>query len=603
MAASEIQLLSQQVANKIAAGEVVDRPASVLKELGEKSADSGATQIDVEIVAGGRKLISVTDNGKGMTRDDALLSIERHATSKIRDVDDIENIRTMGFRGEALAAISSVSRFCLKTCAQGEDHGTEVVITAGKIRDVRDIGFPQGSRVEVRDLFHNVPARRKFLRTHQTELSHARDAFLLLALANPGVGMRLTVDGRETYLLPGDSSLEDRLRDLFGPTYRDNLVPVDREQESVRVEGYIGLPTVNRSDRKEQFVFINQRPGSAAILGYAIREGYHSLLENGRHPSVFLYLTMDPGMVDVNVHPAKKEIRFRKPGDVRDLIIAGIQDALKTGPSPGLPGSFGGDQVESASPAPVNHQLTIEHLPVTRSFRYPKIPLAQTPPLSVDDAAGKSVAAEPAGDADSAEDSPEHGAPWSWCRVLGQIGGLYVILETEDGMVMMDPHAAHERVLYDRFMRQVTEGAITTQGLLVPQTVELQPTDADKVRGNLEVLQSMGFGISEFGGEAFVVDAMPACFSSANAEPMLLDMVKSMEHGGKGGARADSYKDSMATAACKAAVKANDHLTLEEIEQLVVDLAQTELPYTCPHGRPTLILSSYHELGRKFGRE
>ncbi|MDA0322378.1 MAG: DNA mismatch repair endonuclease MutL [Verrucomicrobia bacterium] len=605
MAASVIQLLSQQVANKIAAGEVVDRPASVLKELVENAADAGATQIDVEIVAGGRKLISVTDNGKGMPRDDALLSIERHATSKIRDVDDIEKINTMGFRGEALAAISSVSRFGLKTCAAGEDHGTEVVITAGTIRDVRDIGFPQGSRVEVRDLFFNVPARRKFLRTHQTELSHARDAFLLLALANPGIGMRLTVDGRETYLLPGDSSLEDRLRDLFGPTYRNNLVPVDRELESIRVQGYISLPTVNRSDRKEQFVFINRRPATAAILGYAIREGYHSLLENGRHPSVFLYVTMDPGLVDVNVHPTKKEVRFRKPGDIRDLVIASIQDGLKAGSSAGSPRGFSGDRanVAPAAPAPVDRQLTIEHLPVTRSFRYPKIPLAQTPPLSAEDRAGKSTTTDPVTHAAPTDESSGHEAPWSWCRVLGQIGGLYVILETEDGMVIMDPHAAHERVLYDRFMRQVTDGAIVSQGLLVPQTVELQPADADKVRGNLDVLQSMGFGISEFGGEAFVVDALPACFSSANAEPMLLDMVESMERGGKDGARADAYKKAMATAACKAAVKANDHLTLEEIEQLVVDLAQTELPYTCPHGRPTLILSSYRELGRKFGRE
>lgn len=608
MACSQIQVLSVQVANKIAAGEVVDRPAAVLKELAENAIDAGATQIDVEIVAGGRKLVAVSDNGRGMSRDDALLSIERHATSKIRDVDDIERIATMGFRGEALAAIASVSRYGLKTCSDGDEAGTELTITGGQIRDVREIGFPRGSRVEVRDLFFNVPARRKFLRTHQTELARSREAFLVLALANPSIGMRLSVDGRETYLLPPNSSLEDRLRDLFGPDYRHNLLAVEHEERDVHVGGYVSLPSMTRGDRNEQFVFINRRPSSAALLGYAVREGYHTLLESRRHPSVFLFLTMDPGLVDVNVHPTKKEVRFRRPNDVRDTVIAAIRGALETDDRIGPIVPKVSAPNPAAAPLAEEQLLRIDHLPPTRAFRYPRIPLAQTPPLDT----MTSAAPSPADNLDSASPRETPGmplpeaavdAPWSWCRVLGQIGGLYVILETEEGLVLMDPHAAHERVLFDKFMAELSAGKVASQGLLVPQTIELRPADAERVRSNIKHLSSMGFGISEFGGDSFVVDALPVCFGGGSAEGILTDVADSLERAGTRGGDETWYAQSIAMAACKSAVKAQDHLTLEEIEQLVVDLAGTTLPYTCPHGRPTLILTGYRELNRKFGRE
>ena len=310
------------MANKIAAGEVVERPASVLKELIENALDAGASRVAAEVTAGGRKLVAVSDNGGGMSRDDALLAVERHATSKIRDVDDIERIATLGFRGEALAAIAAVSRFRLVTRREEDPAGTEILITGGRIRDVRECGAPHGTAVEVRDLFHNVPARRKFLRSAQTELSHLRAAFLVQALSHPAAGMSLKVDGRDAYHLPEGAGVEDRIRDLFGGEYLDGLRPLSHRAPDVTVSGYAGLPAISRADRGEQYVLVNGRVCWAPVLGHAVRESYRAVLPSDRHPIVFLFLEMPPERVDVNVHPTKKEVRFRRPAAVRDAVIA-----------------------------------------------------------------------------------------------------------------------------------------------------------------------------------------------------------------------------------------------------------------------------------------
>lgn len=619
---THIRVLPVHVANKIAAGEVVDRPASVLKELMENAVDAGATRIDVDIVAGGRKLVAVSDNGPGMNRDDAILSIERHATSKIRDVDDIERIGTLGFRGEALAAIASVSRFRLTTCRAGDDSGTEILITGGKLQDVRDAGCPVGTVFEVRDLFLNVPARRKFLRSHQTELSHVRAAFIVQAMAHPETGMGLKVDGRETYSLAEGSSLTDRLHDLFGSDYRQNLEPVDHKTGEVAVSGYVSLPSVTRSDRNEQYIFVNGRAVSAPLLGYAVREGYHTLLPNKRHPSVFLFLDMDPGLVDVNVHPTKKEVRFRHPGEVRDAVIEAIRQALASDATPSAPAEKAiGIETDQAHQHPVaDTHLKIQGLPVTRGFKYPGLgargewdiehpirhggniqPMNQGPQADTVQGGHRTEKEETIDNQQSAIGNST--SPWTSCRVLGQIGSLYVVLETEDGFVLMDPHAAHERVLFERFMADVLNGKVQTQSLLMPETVELGPKDAMRVRKNLDLFKELGFGISEFGGDAFVVDALPSCFSRASAKALLVEIAHDLEQAGTRRGKGRWREESIVQAACKSAVKARDKLDLEEIEQLVVDLAGTEMPYTCPHGRPTLIFTSFKELNRKFGRE
>lgn len=592
-----IRVLPANVINKIAAGEVVERPSSVLKELLENAIDADATQVDVNIVAGGRKLIAVSDNGSGMNRDDAILSVERHATSKIRDVDDIENIATLGFRGEALAAIAAVSRFRLTTCLREAECGTEITITGGKIRDVRESGCPGGTSIEVRDLFFNVPARRKFLRSHQTELTHVRTGFITHALARPAVGMSLTVDGRNVHQLPADAGIEDRIRELFGPDYVPGLRLVDFRGGDVDVSGYVSLPALHRSDRGEQFVFVNGRSAGAPVLAHAIREGYHTLIPSGRHPSVFLSLRLDPDGVDVNVHPTKKEVRFRRSSRVRDAVIEGIRQALAADGEfePGAVGTARMEHIDTHQAA-THEELRIDDLPVARAFKYPRMPMLPG------DAAEPPVSSGESDDHDAAA-AGLPGAPWSWCRVLGQVGGLYVVLETEDGLVLMDPHAAHERVLFDRYMSAVLASRVETQSLLMPETVEMQPGDASRLRRNLDTLAQMGFGISEFGGDAFVVDALPAQLSSASAARLLPEIAQSLEQAGRRGAKGRWREETIAQSACKAAVKAHDALSLAEVEQLVVDLAQTEMPYTCPHGRPTLIFTSFGELNRKFGRE
>jgi len=594
-----IRLLPTDVANKIAAGEVVERPASILKEILENSIDAGATQIDVEVVSGGTRLVSVADNGSGMNRDDALLSIERHATSKIYTAADIEHIHTLGFRGEALAAISSVARFRLQTRRHDDVAGTELVVSGGKLLDVKDAGCPPGTTVEVRDLFFNIPVRRKFLRSSQTETVHVRQMFLLQALAWPAVGMSLTLDGRRSWALAPGASPKERIRELFGKEIIAKLCAIERASGEVKLSGFVSLPELTRGDKTEQYVFVNGRPATAPVINYAVNEAFHSLIAEGRHPYVFLYLELDSELVDVNVHPTKKEVRFRNPSEVRESIIGTIRSALT-----GVGSAFvAGQAVEPETPVSREEQvvlpiLKIDDLPPSRVFSYPRLPpIEPRPPelRSADGATGSPAAGVGV--------PPAQKGPWTWCRVIGQIGGLYVLLETEDGYVVMDPHAAHERVLFEEIMQSLEQGNVESQGLLSPVTVELQPRDAMYVRKNLELIKKMGAGVSEFGGDTFVVDALPQGMEGLDIRDLLIDMARHLETLGERGSHTRWREEAIAQAACKAAVKARDHLSLREVEELVVALASAEMPYTCPHGRPTLIYTSFKELARKFGRE
>ncbi|MEI7881272.1 MAG: DNA mismatch repair endonuclease MutL [bacterium] len=596
-----IRLLPTDVANKIAAGEVVERPASILKEILENSIDAGSTQIDVDVVSGGTRLVSVADNGSGMNRDDALLSIERHATSKIYTAADIEHIHTLGFRGEALAAISSVSRFRLQTRRHEDLAGTELVVTGGKLLDVKDAGCPPGSTIEVRDLFFNIPVRRKFLRSPQTETVHVRQMFMLQALAWPAVGMSLTIDGRRSWSLAAGASPKERIRELFGKEILVKLCPVEKTGGEVKLSGYVSLPELTRGDRTEQYVFVNGRPATAPVVSYAINEAYHALIAEGRHPYVFLYLELEPELVDVNVHPTKKEVRFRNPSEVRDALISTIRSALSAAGSAFVAGqATAPDTAVSREEQVVLPSLTIDDLPPSRVFSYPRLPPVEPRPPQL--LPGNGAGAGP-GPAPVVAGLPAPKGPWTWCRVIGQIGGLYVLLETEDGYVVMDPHAAHERVLFEEILHSLEHGNVESQGLLSPVTVALQPRDAMYVRKNLELIKKMGAGVSEFGGDTFVVDALPQGMDGLNIQELLIDMARHLETLGERGSHTRWREEAIAQAACKAAVKARDHLSLREVEELVVALASAEMPYTCPHGRPTLIYTSLKELARKFGRE
>lgn len=599
-----IHVLSDNVVNKIAAGEVVERPASALKELIENALDAGATQVDVDIVSGGRTLIRVSDNGTGMDRNDALLSIERHATSKIRDVNDIEGIDTLGFRGEALAAVSAVSRFRLRTRRHSDLAGTEISVSGGKIQDVRETGCPPGTAVEVRNLFFNVPARRKFLRSEQTELFHIRQVFVVCALAHLNVGIKLTIDGRKIYSLPGKSLLEDRLRDMFPSTSSPGLKSVNYTLNNIAVSGYISFPDNTRADRAEQYFFVNRRPARAALLSRAVRDGYHSMIARDRHPIIFLFIRLNSSLVDVNIHPTKKEVKFRNPGEVHDILAKAIRDALGTaeakkiahrglsrfpsaGPQSGyIPGSLKG--MESSS-----------HV---RKFSYPRQPAV--PDVQPERAASQEEkkASEGVEKKVAAGETPS-ASPWAWYRILGQVGGLYIVIETEDGLVLMDPHAAHERVLYEQLLAEVINGEIKSQQLLIAETVDMTLKDAMVVRQYLDLLKKMGFGIAEFGGDTFVIDAFPACLGQVSCRNLLEDITVALEESGDKTGTGHLLEMTIARAACRSAVKAGKQLTPEEIEQLVDQLARAEMPYTCPHGRPTLIHTSFQELNKRFGRK
>jgi len=597
-----IQLLPDQVINKIAAGEVVERPASVVKELFENALDAGATQVEVEVVRGGQQLIAVTDNGCGMDRDQALLSIERHATSKIRTEADIENIHTLGFRGEALAAISSVSRFALITRTEEALGGTEIQIAGGKMLGVEEIGCPVGTRIEIRNLFFNVPARRKFLRAEQTELSHIRQLFLVHALAHPAIGMSLKVDERVIYNLPMSGTMEDRICELYGPGFFEQLRPVHQTTSEYDITGYAGLPQTGRKDRQDQYIFVNGRPAAAPVVYHALNEAYHALITKGRYPAVFLFIGMDPSLVDVNVHPTKKEVRFRHPNPLRDAIVAALNKALAARSEDGLMPLDDAEPMVLPSPQPIRPAIETQKHMDELLIRPTVVEHRVSNPENASPVKSASIAPEPSVDHRNREPRAAQ-SPWGWCRIIGQIGGNYVVLETEDGYVLMEPRAAHERVLFEKFMRAARSHAVQKQGLLAPETVDLPPADAMTVRAHLDVLQELGFGVSEFGSDTFLVDALPVYVHEGAAESLLVEIAHELERAGKQRGARELVQEKIAQAACQTAVRTKDQLSDKEIEKLVSDLAKTDMPYTSPRGRPTLIYTSFRELDRKFSRD
>jgi len=536
-------------------------------------------------VQGGMQLIAVSDNGSGMNRDNALLSIERHATSKIRTAEEVEAVATLGFRGEALSSIAAVSRFTLITRPAAELSGTQILVAGGKLQDVLDAGCPPGTRFEIRNLFFNVPARRKFLRTEATELAQIRQLFAVYALAHPETGLTFTSDGREVYNLPGGSSLADRITALYSPAFLSHLRKLDFEADGVKISGFAGLPQTGRSDRSDQYVFINGRPASAPIIYHALNEAYHAVLARGRYPSAFLFIETPPAQVDVNVHPAKKEVRFRHPAAVRDAVIAAVQKALAL-EVPEAERREPAFKFDAPRPAPrVEKQHEFEQVSGGACrVAAPDVPLANT-------------------ETPKAQSLKPSSSPWKWCRVLGQAGGLYAVLETEEGIVLMDPQAAHERVLFEKFMHDLTAGKPSRQGLLTPEAIELMPADAEALRRHLPVLDEMGFGISAFGQDTFIVDALPVHLQNGSPIVILSGIARALEKSGAASrATREALRETVAQAACRTSIKARDTLPAAAIERLVEDLAKTEMPYTCPHGRPTLIFTSFTELNRKFGR-
>ena len=586
---NRIRLLPEQVVNQIAAGEVIERPASVVKELLENSLDAGARQVRVGFRAGGRSAISVADDGWGMSRDDGLLCLERHGTSKIAVAEDIESIHTLGFRGEAVPSIAAVSRFTLTTCEHDAPSGTRVVIAGGKLLNVQEVGAAPGTTVEVRSLFFNLPARRKFLRTPQTESAHIHHIVTLHALAHPAVAWRLQDEERVVLDLAPARTLAERIREIYGAEFFQDLVPLpESEMVAARVTGFVGRPGVSRATRDQQHVFVNVRPVESRGINFALLEAYHTALMRGRFPIAFLFVEVEPGAVDVNIHPTKREVRFRDEYAVRAAVTATVRRALEP-------------QAAATPVQPVRLTLQAETVDAVPAPVEQRLPLTQAGTWSVERRASSVVTTVTPAPAE-APDAPRSTPHDSW-RVLGVIGQLYVLIESAEGLVLLDQHAAHERVLFERMLKQLEQGAAPSQRLLIPATLELEARDAAFVRENLATFQRMGIGLSEFGPKAFLVDALPPWLPArVDLRQVFRDVLDEVRAGGASLSKLRLGEDAVATTVCRHAVKAHDPLSIAELESLLRELRACDLPYTCPHGRPTMIQLSYAELEKKFGR-
>jgi len=608
---SRIRLLPEAVASQVAAGEVVERPASVVKELIENSIDAGARKIDILIRRGGISLVRVVDDGCGMDRDDALLSLERHATSKIRSAADLQAVATLGFRGEALPSIASVSRFRLTTREAGAVAGTEIVVNGGKIDIVRDGGEAPGTQVEVRSLFYNLPARRKFLRSENTESRNIEHQIHLQAIGHSRIGFSLLRDDRMLFQVPSAATLGDRIRDLYGIELLQRLVEVNgTPSRNIRVAGFIGQAGLSRQTRSQQLVFVNGRATESGLLTAALREGYHTALMKGQYPVTFLFLKIDPGSVDVNVHPAKREVRFRDPIAVREAVVRSIQQTLERG-RVGWQEKF---RSPLTRPAAVPEKRTSD-LKLRPEIPVPEESHRELPHLAPAVAGIATVAGvvesgrlptprvDSTDDAVAAAQRSRQLAVQQQFQIIGVLNKLYVLMENADGLVLVDQHAAHERILFEELRRRMEEHGVPTQKLLLPHTFDVPPRDGDWIERNLSILQKMGIGIESFGPGTFKIDSLPGFLSVSDPAQFMRKVIDDLKSAGSSTSPMRLGEEMIAKTVCRHAVKANDPLRYPEIEKLIRDLLECDLPYCCPHGRPTMIQISLTELEKKFGRK
>ena len=557
---NKIHVLPAELAQKIAAGEVIERPVSVVKELVENALDAGATDIRVELAEGGKKQIKVQDNGSGMSREDAALSFRRHSTSKISSEEDLERISTLGFRGEALASIAAVSKLALRTYDGSEDRGTLLEREGEKLVAVTDIAFPRGTAVEVRDLFFNLPARRKFLRSATSELGLIAKSLTQTALANPGVRFVLAHGNREVVNCPPVGSLRDRIFQLFGKDLVDGLMEVAAIEGEGRLHGFVSRPLRGRADRSVQFFFVNDRPVKDRILQAALNQAYAGILERARSAEAFLFLTLPFADVDVNVHPAKAEVRFRDSQLVFRLVLRAVEHAtLKERTVKDVYPAAG----ESWTPQGVAE-------PVAAALAF--------------GAAEAEAKAGPyrgtAGDAD-ARPAKSGSVP----GVLGQFQNIYIVAETEDGLLVIDQHNAHERVLYEKYLEIDRRKLWPRKALLIPEVLDLSPSQAVALEESTVLFEEMGFRAEPMGGRSVALKEYPDVFKPEEAREVFLALLEETESD-KAQDRRDRF---LATLACKTAVKAGAPLTAEKMGYLVAELFKTSQPALCPHGRPIVV--------------
>ncbi len=602
----KVHVLPDLIANKIAAGEVVERPASVVKELVENSVDAGSTTIIVEVEDGGKRLVRISDNGEGMSREDALLAIERHATSKIHSMEDIENIVTLGFRGEALPSIVSVSHATIDTRRREDLFGTRMLIDGGVLRTVSDTGRDPGTDIEVRNLFFNLPARRKFLSSESTELRHIKAVLYDYAVASSGISFTLISEGSEVFSYRGSGDRGEMLRRIFGTTVANLMVPLEVEADGVFITGFAGKPESSRASGSNQFIILNGRPIRSKTISRAVFEGYGPALVRGTFPPFVLYIEADPSRVDVNVHPTKREVRIHREFTILQALREGVAEVMQSmDAAPDLqpamrPISYGGT---SSTPVTVyNPPDESWHPDITRVSR----PASATFPeerqtiLNIPDAATSQEAVSmPSAPALTAPEMVRGAAPHEG-PAFWQLKDRYIITTVKEGALIIDQHVAHERILYEEVLENINGRQASAQQLLFPITLDFSTADFDILVQMIPVLNKIGFGVREFGERSIIVDAIPAGFARFEDGKILWEFIEEMRVHGK---LSSGYLDKLAAAiACRSAIKAGKPLTQAEMQYLVDRLFATKSPFICPHGRPTIVKLTLDELDRRFGR-
>lgn len=593
---TRIRILSENLTNKIAAGEVVERPVSVAKELVENSLDAGSRDIVIEIEAGGRRFIRVTDDGGGMSREEALLSLERHATSKIASDDDLFALSTLGFRGEALPSIASVSRFTLASRRQGSIEGTEIYAEGGRIKEVKACGMAEGTAITVRNLFFNTPARLKFMKSAETEAGHVGDLLTRLAISRPDVRFTYINDGKTVFRVL-NGTLEERVAALLGRSVAGALYPLDASVEGVTIRGLVARPDVSRSAAGHLYTFINGRFIRDRVVQHAILQAYRNFLERGRYPVVVLFIEVPAGEVDVNVHPTKHEVRFRQQGIVHDVIQGVIEEALR--PTPWLRQS---SLPQAISPLPQRREpasgtervaevreLLVNYRPApapNRPFFQPPSASPMSSPQHVTETAADTVP----------------GGYFSRLAIIGQFQASFILCQEGSDLIIIDQHAAHERVAFERLKSQFAAGGVEGQGLLFPDTLELSHREAAELKEHREELGRMGFDLDEFGGTTWVVKGVPRLLADKDYIRMLRDTLEEFQAVGANRTVADAVEDILARIACHSVVRGEHPLTNGQIEALFAQMDATDFSSNCPHGRPVLQRLTLAEVERMFKR-
>lgn len=616
----KIKLLSPRLANQIAAGEVVERPSSVIKELLENSLDAGATRLEIDIEEGGIKLMRVRDNGGGIDKEDLPLALSRHATSKIYELDDLEAVATLGFRGEALASISSVARLALISSTSDDSAGWQVVAEGRDMEtEVSPAPHPRGTTVEVRDLFFNTPARRKFMRTEKTEYTHLEDVVKRLALSRFDVAFNLRHNGRAIYSWrAGDSQLEQerRVAQVCGPAFMENAVHIEMERNGLRLWGWVAQPTFSRSQADLQHFYVNGRSIRDKLVSHAVRQAYQDVLYHGRHPAFVLYLEVDPSTVDVNVHPTKHEVRFRDNRSVHDFIYSSLHHALaKVRPEDSLARRDASDNSEHTFALANNKpfegiaagefkgQETIGFRAAPSSANYSNAYAPRYQPASLSEnnvreqmATYGALHAPASLPEIQGDDIPPLG------YAIAQLKGIYILAENAQGLIVVDMHAAHERITYERMKESFSCGGLQTQPLLVPESIAVSEKEADCAENFQDIFKSLGFELQRAGPETLLIRQLPVILNRAKVEQLVRDVLSDLIEHGSSERIQHHINEILGTMACHGSVRANRKLTIPEMNALLRDMEATERSGQCNHGRPTWLLQSLDDLDKMFMR-